>query len=270
MNLLDYHKVSLAGAGERTILFSHGFGCNQSMFRYLFKDLSGDHRCVSYDLAGTGTTNPDLFRKDRYTTLEGYADDAIAICDELGLRNVIHIGHSVSAMIAVIAARKRPELFSSLIMIGPSPRYINDGDYFGGFTEQDIEELLQAMSDNYMGWSGQMGPAIMGNPDRPELGQELTQRFCEVHVSIAKFFARVTFTSDNRGDLKQVIHPTLILQCDEDIIAPPAVGRYVHENIPGSQLVILEARGHCPNLSAPEVTIAAVRAFLESQNMLVA
>lgn len=264
MTLSDYHKVTTHGAGQRTMLFSHGFGCNQSMFRYLVNDFTTDYRCVTYDLAGTGTTDPKLYSKKRYATLEGYADDALAICDELGLRDVVHVGHSVSSMIALLAARKRPELFSSLVLIGPSPRYLNDGDYVGGFTERDIEDLLRAMGDNYLGWSGQMGPAIMGNAEQPELSEELSQRFCEVHPSIAKHFARVTFTSDNRADLPKVVHPTLVLQCDEDIIAPQAVGRYVHEHIPGSRYVLLEARGHCPNLSAPEVTIAAIREFLQT------
>lgn len=264
MDLVDYHAVSITGTGPRTILFSHGFGCDKSMFRYLVDDFSQDHRCVTYNLAGTGGTDSRLFRRDKYQTLEGYADDAIAICDELGLEDVIHVGHSVSAMIAIIAARKRPELFTSIVLIGPSPRYINDAEYYGGFSEEDIEELLEVMNHNYQGWAQQMGPAIMGNQERPALGEELTQRFCAVNPDIAKLFARVTFTSDNRSDLATVTHPCLILQCNEDIIAPEAVGRYVHEKIPGSVFEMLEARGHCPNLSEPEQTISAIRRFLET------
>jgi len=245
------------------------------MFRFLVKDFSRDHRCVAYNLAGTGATDPSLFHKEKYQTLEGYADDAIAICDELGLGDVTHVGHSVSAMIAIIAARKRPELFKSIVLIelfksivliGPSPRYINDANYYGGFSEEDIEELLEVMNHNYQGWAKQMGPAIMGNQERPALGEELTQRFCEVDPDIAKFFARVTFTSDNRNDLATVNHRCLILQCDEDIIAPEPVGRYVHEKIPDSIFEMLEARGHCPNLSEPEQTISAIRRFIEPAN----
>lgn len=265
MKLVDYHQVQITGVGKRTILFSHGFGCNQTMFRYLVADFQKDFRCVTYNLAGTGTTNPQLYRRERYQTLEGYADDAIAVCDTLGLRDVIHVGHSVSSMIAAIAARKRPELFASLVMIGPSPRYINDGDYFGGFTEQDIEDLLATMESNYLGWSAQMAPTIMGNAERPALGGELTERFCEVDPDIARYFARVTFTSDNREDLAHITQPTLILQCSDDIIASEAVGRYVHENTPNSEFVMLDARGHCPNLSAPGPTIAAIRKFLARQ-----
>lgn len=247
------------------MLYSHGFGCDQSMFRFLVEDFSRDHRCVTYNLAGTGGTDPALYRRERYRNLQGYADDAIAICEELGLSEVIHVGHSVSAMIALLAARKRPDLFSALIMIGPSPRYINDGDYYGGFSAADIEELLEVMDHNYLGWARQMAPSIMANAERPKLGTELGDRFCEVNPSIAKFFARVTFTSDNRADLPLVEHPTLILQCTEDIIAPEAVGRYVHQQMPNSTFVLLDARGHCPNLSEPARTASAMRGFLQQQ-----
>lgn len=261
----DRHGVTVHGDGPRTMLLSHGFGCDQSMFRHLVAAFSADFRVVCYDLAGMGVYPAEQFTFSRYEHLRGYAQDVIAICEELGLRDVIHVGHSVSATIAGLAAVLRPDLFSQLVMIGPSFRYINTGDYFGGFTAQDIEELLEVMKDNYVGWSTNLGPAIMGNPERPELGNGLTQTFCAQDPQIAQFFARVTFTSDNRADLPHIQTPTLVIQCREDIIAPEAVGRYVHDHLPNSEFVLLDARGHCPHMSAPEETIAAIRGFVPSQ-----
>ena len=184
------------------------------------------------------------------------------IVETLGLKDVVFVGHSVSAMIGALASIKKPGLISSLVMVGPSPRYINDDGYEGGFTAEQIEELLESLDDNHMGWSAAMAPAIMGNSDRPELGEELTNSFCATDPDIAKQFARVTFKSDNRADLANVSVPTLILQCKEDIIAEENVGKYVHQNVPGSKLVILDATGHCPNLSAPDQVIAAIRSFV--------
>jgi sigma-B regulation protein RsbQ len=174
----------------------------------------------------------------------------------------VFVGHSVSAMIGILASLKAPDLFESLVLIGPSPRYIDDSDYLGGFSAQQIEELLAFLEENHMGWSTQMAPIIMGNPDRPELGEELTNSFCRTDPEIAKAFARVTFTSDNRADLAKVSARTLILQCSEDIIAGQQVGAYVHSHIPGSELVVLKATGHCPNLSAPDEVTAAIRSFV--------
>ena len=175
---------------------------------------------------------------------------------ELELQDAIFVGHSVSAMIGVLASAKAPELFGQFILIGPSPRYVDDGDYVGGFSAGQIHELLDFLGENHMGWSAAMAPAIMGNADRPELGQELAESFCRMDPNIAKEFARVTFMSDNRSDLAGVKIPTLILQCSEDIIAPASVGAFVHRNIADSVLVQLAAVGHCPNLSAPDEIIA--------------
>lgn len=261
-SLASLHNVTVTGDGETTLLLSHGFGCGQSAFRFLVKDLARDYRVVTYDLAGAGGYPVGQFDRRRYQTLNGYARDVIAICDELGLRDVVHVGHSVSAMIAGLAAIERPGLFARLVMIGPSPRYINEGDYFGGFTATDIEELVEVMGENYTGWSNQMAPAIMGNAERPELGRELTTSFCAQNPEIAKFFARVTFTSDNRADLPNITTPTLVLQCQDDIIAPEIVGRYVHDHLPHSTFVLMDARGHLPNVSAPAETIRLIRRFL--------
>ena len=212
---------------------------------------------------GAGRSDTRAYDRNKYGTLEGYAGDVLELCEELELQDVIFVGHSVSAMIGVLAARRRPEVFSSLVLVGPSPRYIDDDGYEGGFSAQDIEELLDSLESNYLGWSSAMAPAIMGNAERPELGDELANSFCRTDPEIAKQFARVTFLSDNRADLSAVSLPTLILQCSDDIIAPPAVGDYIHAKIPGSELVKLKATGHCPNLSAPEETAAAISAFLK-------
>jgi sigma-B regulation protein RsbQ len=211
---------------------------------------------------GHGQSEATAFDQLRYSSLSGYADDVLAICQELNLKDVIFVGHSVSAMIGVLAALREPERFSRLVLIGPSPRYINDGDYIGGFNQEDIEGLLDFLDSNHLGWSSTMAPVIMGNPDRPELGEELTNSFCRTHPEIAKHFARVTFLSDNRADLPNLKTKALILQCSQDAIAPEVVGRYMHQNLPGSEFVQLRATGHCPNLSAPEETIAAMEAFL--------
>ena len=194
--------------------------------------------------------------------MEGYADDVVEIGREIGLKDAVFVGHSVSCMIGALAAQKSPDMFGKLVMIGPSARYIDEGDYVGGFSEKQIEELLQFLESNHMGWSAQMAPAIMGNPERPELGAELTNSFCRTDPEIAKAFARVTFKSDNRADLARVTTPTLILQCSEDIIASKEVGEFVHQGIPNSEIIFLEATGHCPNLSAPDEVISAMRTFV--------
>ena len=262
MSYSKLHNVAVEGNGNQTMVMSHGFGCGPQMFRYLVDGFKSDFQIVRYELAGSGSYPVERFDKSRYSDLHGYADDVIGICEELGLKDVIHIGHSVSAMIGGLAAKKRPDLFAQVVMICPSPRYINDGDYYGGFSAEDIEELLEVMGENFVAWSGQLAPAIMGNAERPQLGVELTDSFCQMNPDMANHFARVTFTSDNRKDVPLINTPTLVLQCTEDIIAPENVGEYMHEHLPNGELVMLDARGHCPNLSAPEPTIAAIRNFV--------
>ena len=256
------NNVHIEGTGERTIVFAHGFGCDQNMWRFVAPAFEKDFRIVLFDHVGAGGSDLSAYDPEKYAALSGYADDLIEIGQEVGLRGAIFVGHSVSAMIGVIASLKAPDLFESLILVGPSPRYINDGDYIGGFTGAQIGELLDFLSANHLGWSAAMAPVIMGNAERPELREELTNSFCRTDPEIAKAFARVTFTSDNRADLARVKARTLVLQCSEDIIAPLEVGAYVQRQIPGSKLVIMKATGHCPNLSAPEETIAAIRAFV--------
>ncbi|MCC2672504.1 MAG: Hydrolase [Armatimonadetes bacterium] len=244
------------------MLFAHGFGCDQHMWR-LVAPAFDDYRTILFDHVGAGQSDLSAYHRAKYSRLDGYAADVVEICQELELENVVFVGHSVSAMIGVLAALQEPRRFASLVLIGPSPCYLNDGDYQGGFTREEIEGLIDFLDSNYLGWSSAMAPAIMGNADRPELGAELTNSFCRTDPEIAKQFARATFLSDNRADLPRVEIPTLILQCSEDIIAPLTVGEYVHHSIPDSRLVVMRATGHCPNLSAPEETIAAMRAFLE-------
>jgi sigma-B regulation protein RsbQ len=244
------------------MVFAHGFGCDQNMWRFVAPAFADAFQTILFDHVGAGGSDLSAYEPTKYATLSGYADDLLEIGSELGLKGAVFVGHSVSAMIGALASIKAPDLFESLVLVGPSPRYINDGDYVGGFSAQQIDELLEFLADNYMGWSAAMAPVIMGNPDRPELGEELINSFCRTDPDIAKAFARVTFISDNRPDLAKVATRTLVLQCSEDIIAPVQVGEYVHRNVAGSQLVIMRATGHCPNLSAPEETIAAIRAFV--------
>lgn len=246
------------------MLFAHGFGCDQNMWRYVAPAFADRYQVVLFDHVGAGSTDPTSYDPERHDSLQGYAEDVVEICDALGLRDVVFVGHSVSAMIGVLAHVARPDLFAALVLVGPSPRYINDEGYVGGFDQPDIEELLGSLESNYLGWSSAMAPVIMGNGDRPELGQELTASFCRTDPEIARQFARVTFLSDNRKDLGAVSVPTLVLQCRDDVIAPMEVGGYVHDAIPGSVLTVLEATGHCPNLSAPDETTAAIEAFLST------
>jgi sigma-B regulation protein RsbQ len=244
------------------MVFVHGFGCDQAMWRFVAPDFEVDHRVVLLDLIGSGNSDLSAYDPEKYNSLQGYANDIVEICRELGLRDVVLVGHSVSAMIGVLACQQAPELFGALVMVGPNPRYVDDGDYVGGFSRTDIAGLLDALDANHLGWSTQMAPVIMGNPDRPELAAELTNSFCRTDPGIAAQFDRVTFLSDNRADLPTVTVPTLVLQCSEDAIAREVVGRFVHEQLPNSVFTQLKATGHVPHLSAPEETTAAIRAFL--------
>ncbi len=263
MTALTRNNVRVSGKPEgQPMLFAHGFGCDQNMWRYVTPAFEDDYRVVVFDHVGAGRSDHTAFAPAKYATLGGYADDIVEICDELDLTDVVFVGHSVSSMIGVLAAARAPGRFAKLVLVGPSPRYVNDDGYVGGFTRGDIEELLDSLDSNYLGWSQAMAPVIMGTPGRPELGEELTNSFCRTDPEIAGHFARVTFLSDNRADLAAVRVPTLVLQCSQDVIAPQSVGEYVHQAIAGSRLVVMEATGHCPNLSAPEETVRAIKAFL--------
>ena len=262
MSALERNNVMVRGSGDRAMVFAHGFGCDQHMWRHVAPAFEDGFRTVLFDNVGAGGSDLAAYDPKKYASLSGYADDLIEIIQALGETQTVFVGHSVSAMVGVLASVKAPDLFSRLILVGPSPRYIDDGDYLGGFSTAQIEELLEFLADNPQAWSQAMAPAIMGNPQRPELGDELTASFCRTDPAIAVAFARTTFTSDNRADLPRVTTPTLILQCSDDIIAPLQVGQYVKDHIPGSEMQVLEATGHCPNLSAPAEVISAIHRFV--------
>lgn len=262
MSVLQRHNVRVAGSGETAMVFAHGFGCDQNMWRFVAPAFEDRFRIVLFDHVGAGGSDLSAYDPAKYATLAGYADDVVALSRALGVKGGVFVGHSVSAMIGILAWKRAPDLFDSLVLVCPSPRYVDDGDYVGGFSQAQVEELLDFLDSNHMGWSHAMAPAIMGNPDRPELGQELTNSFCRTDPEIAKRFARTTFLSDNRADLDGVTARCLVIQCSDDIVAPQQVGAYVHRKLPNSTLVHFEASGHCPNLSAPEETIAAIEAFV--------
>lgn len=264
MNVLKKHNVNISGKGDKTMMFAHGFGCDQNVWRYITPAFQDNYNIVLFDYIGAGQSDLSAYDYKKYDSLQGYADDVIDIIHALSMESVIFVGHSVSSMIGMLAAIKEPALFDKLIMVGPSPRYVNeDPDYIGGFSAKDLEGLLDVMDSNYLGWSSSLGPAIMGNPDRPELGQELTNNFCATNPDIARHFAKVTFWSDNRKDLPRLTTKSLLLQCAEDVIAPAEVGHYLRKELPDSELILMEATGHCPHMSAPEETIRTIKSFLE-------
>jgi sigma-B regulation protein RsbQ len=256
------NNVRVSGHGSRVMIFAHGYGCDQQMWRYVAPAFEDDFRVVLFDHVGAGGSQLSAYDPLKYTSLSGYADDVVALGRDLKITDAVFVGHSVSAMIGVLTVLRAPDLIGSLVLVSPSPRYIDDEDYLGGFGAAQIDELLEFLNSNQMGWSAAMAPIIMANADRPELGEELTASFCRMDPQIAHDFARVTFTSDNRKDLEKVTVPTLILQCSDDSIAPRQVGDYVHEHIAGSRIAYLNATGHCPNLSAPDEVIAAIRTFV--------
>src|SRR5687768_13781656 len=256
------NHVNIFGKGTQPMLFAHGFGCDQNMWRYITPAFEDDFKIILFDYVGAGKSDLASYYPERYSSLHGYAQDVLEICEELHLSNVIFVGHSVSSMIGLLAAVEKPHHFSDIIMVGPSACYLNDGEYVGGFERKDIEGLLETMEKNYIGWANFLAPAIMANKDRPELGQELTESFCSTDPIVANQFAKATFFSDNRADLVKLKIPSLILQCSEDIIAPLEVGEFVHRNVPGSTLKVLKAKGHCPHMSEPEETIMAIKDYL--------
>jgi sigma-B regulation protein RsbQ len=263
VDLLTRHNVRVTGRPDgQPVVFAHGFGCDQHMWRHVAPAFEDSFRVVLFDHAGAGGADPAAYDVERHSSLRGYAEDVLALCHALDLRDVVLVGHSVSAMIAVLAENAEPELFDKLVLVSPSPRYTDDEGYTGGFTDADIRELLESLDSNYLGWSTVMAPVVMGNPERPELGEELTASFCRADPVIARRFAEVTFTSDTRAELARVRAPTLVLQCFPDALAPVAVGEYVARQVPDATFVLLDASGHCPNLSAPAETVAAIAPFL--------
>ncbi|MEV0889037.1 alpha/beta fold hydrolase [Streptomyces microflavus] len=265
MGIRERNNVTVTGRADGPVLLlAHGFGCDQNLWRLMLPGLAAKYQVVLFDYVGSGRADTTAWDERRYSSLDGYAADVLEVSEELDLRDVTFVGHSVSAMVGVLAAAKAPQRISRLVMVAPSPCYIDDDGYRGGFSTEDIDELLESLESNYLGWSAAMAPVIMGNADRPELGEELTASFCATDPDMARVFARTTFLSDSREDLKTVAVPTLVLECEQDVIAPREVGAYVHAAIPGSRLVTLKATGHCPQLSAPQATTEAITGFLGS------
>lgn len=263
MNIIERNNVTIRGAGEQVMLFAHGYGCDQNIWRLLAPSFERDYEVVLFDHVGAGKSDISQYKRSRYATLQGFADDIIEIGERLEISRSIFVGHSVSATIGILAAIKNPNLFERLILISPSPCYFNEGDYYGGYSYDEISEMLQLLESNFESWAQVMAPLIMGNPERPELGRELTENFCRNKPEIARHFAQVTFLSDHRKDLVKLETPSLILQCREDKIAPETVGAYMHRVTKDADLCLLQARGHCPHVSAPEETARAMRNYLQ-------
>jgi sigma-B regulation protein RsbQ len=258
------NNVTVSGNPDgRPLVFAHGFGCSQAVWRLVVPYFEREYKVVQFDHVGAGGSDASAYDRGKYDSLHGYADDLLDILEAEDLVDVVYVGHSVSSMIGVLASNRDPARFGALVLVGPSARYVDDLDYVGGFAQEDIDGLIDSLDANYLGWSATMAPIIMGNSDRPELGEGLTESFCTVDPAIASQFARVTFLSDNRRDLADVTLPTLVLQCTDDVIAPLPVGDYVHTHIAGSKYALLSTTGHVPSLSGPQELAEAIRAYLE-------
>ena len=263
LNVLVRNNVKVTGRGTQPMLFAHGFGCDQNMWRFVTPAFEEDYRVVLFDYVGSGKSDLQAYSPERYGNLEGYTQDVLDVCRALDLSEVIFVGHSVSGVVGMLAAIREPERFERLILVGPSPRYINDGpDYVGGFERADIVGLLDMMEKNYIGWANFLAPVVMKNDEQPGLARELEESFCSTDPQIARRFAEATFFADNRDDLARVPVPSLIMQCSEDAIAPPEVGQYLSRNLPQSTLRVLEATGHCPHMSHPEETVRVIKEYL--------
>lgn len=261
------NNVNTSGEGSATIFFAHGFGCDQNMWRLLQPSYGKRYRTVAFDLVGSGASDLSAYDPEKYNSLHGYASDVVEIVQEFGQGPAIFVGHSVSSMIGMLADLSEPGMFAAHVMVGPSPCYINDGEYCGGFEKADIDSLLETLESNYLGWASNMAPAIMGAPGQPQLGEELTNSFCRTDPDVARQFARVTFLSDHRADLPKLATPTLILQCSDDIIAPLSVGEYLHKSLPNCELTIVNNVGHCPHLSEPGACTDAINRFLVARGL---
>lgn len=263
-NIISRNNITIIGSGKQSIVFAHGYGCDQNMWRFITPAFEKDFKIILFDHVGSGKSDQTAYSFEKYNSLNGYADDLIDICEALDLKNSIFVGHSVSSMIGILAAIKRPDLFCHLVLIGPSPCYINKDNYYGGFTQQDIDELIMTLESNYLGWSGFITPIIIGNPEKQEFSEELKISFCSMNPEIAKHFAKVTFLSDNRNDVSKVTTPALIIQCHPDVIAPVEVGKFMHQQMPKSKYVLLNSPGHCPHLTAPDQVISIIQAYLKN------
>jgi sigma-B regulation protein RsbQ len=261
-SVLKRNNVNISGEGTKVLMFAHGFGCDQNAWSHIKKKFTEDYKLVLLDFVGAGNSDLAFYNPKKYSTLEGYVNDILEVCDELELRNVVFIGHSVSCMIGALASIKRPEVFEKLIFIGPSPCYLSEGDYTGGFDQETLDSLLEVMEEDYISWAKSIAPAIMNSQNGKDLSSELSDSFCSIDPMIAKQFARVTFLSDNRKDLPLIPVKSLTIQCSDDMLAPLSVGQYIHANTPNNTLSVLEVHGHCPHMSHPTETFNAINAFL--------
>jgi sigma-B regulation protein RsbQ len=265
-DILRRNNVKIRGSGTQPLLFAHGFGCDQNMWRFIYPAFEDDFKIILFDYVGAGKSDLQAYNEERYSDLNGYAQDLLEILEALDLQQTIFVGHSVSSMIGLLAAVKEPDYFSKLILVAPSPCYINENGYTGGFERKDIEELMETMDNNYIGWANFIAPAMMKNSDKPELGEELAESFCSTDPKVARQFAMATFFSDNRSDLPKLNKPSLIMQCSDDLIAPLEVGDYLHKHLRDSTLKVMKATGHCPHMSAPEETISVMKEYLYSNH----
>jgi sigma-B regulation protein RsbQ len=261
--MIRRHHITIRGEGERTLLFAHGFGCDQTMWRYVAPAFERDHRAICFDHVGSGRSDLSAYSSRRYASLHGYAEDVLALCEALDLRQVCFVGHSVSSMIGLLAAVAEPSRFERLVLVAPSPCYVNDPPYMGGFERADLLGLVDLMERNNLGWASYLATTAMQNPERPELAEELRESFCNTDPRVAREFARATFFSDHRADVRRLTRPALVLQCEQDPIAPTSVGEYLHAHLPQSQLVQMRATGHCPHLSQPRETIELISRFMD-------
>ena len=270
MDVLARNNVTVHGSGKRVLMFAHGFGCDQTMWRHVARSFTGEHRVVLFDYVGAGASDLEAYSSEKYGRLGGYADDVVEICEALGVSDVTFIGHSVSATIGVLAAVQRPDLFGGLVLVCPSPRFADTDTYTGGFKDADLDELLELIDMNHAEWASVLAPTVMGAAASTEMSEEWRESVCRTDHGVAKEFARVTFKSDHRAEYAQVSTPTLIIECSDDNLAPPEVGAWVHETIAGSRRVILQAPGHCPHVTSPEEVISAVRGFVPAGGLLIA
>ncbi|WP_188035309.1 alpha/beta fold hydrolase [Pseudomonas sp. EZ-C24] len=262
MTLQKRNNVNISGSGSATLILSHGFGCDQTMWKLLLPHLASRFRVISYDLVGAGQSDLAAYEPEKYSSLWGYASDLNELIDAYAEGPVILVCHSASAMIGTLAQRQQPGRVAAMVMIGGSPSYIDSGDYAGGFLAEEVDALLEAIDDNYQGWSTTMAPVLMGEPGEPALGEELLSSFKRTDGQIARHFARVIFLADHRADVVGLDTPTLILQCTRDPVVPVAVGKYLNRVLPNSQLSLIEGMGHYPQLSAPSACTAAIDGFL--------
>ncbi|MET0623819.1 MAG: alpha/beta hydrolase [Pyrinomonadaceae bacterium] len=268
VDVLKRNNVKVSGRGERAMVFAHGFGCDQNMWRFVAPAFEDDFRVVLFDYVGSGKSDMRAYDPEKYSTLGGYARDVLDVCRALRLEDAVFVGHSVSGVVGMLASVEEPRLFSRLVLVGPSPRYVNDPpDYRGGFERADIEGLLDLMEKNYIGWASFLAPVVVKNPERPEFARELEESFCSTDPRVARRFAEATFLADNRADLAKVRVPSLIMQCSEDAIAPAEVGEYLSRNLRGSTLRVLEATGHCPHVSHPEETVRVIKEYLTAEGI---